>query len=260
MKNAEIFDYASEPRVSRTRCPACLAPSQRAFANQDRYGYRITMAGCHCGLGYLSDVMTREGYQRFYSGDPSPYRQLVWAYMEHTPYDRQVANHRLAAIQRTYGMGLKTWLTSVTGVTPARVLDAGGSTGLVARYACPPGTSITVLDPAPAELIRARGMTQIRGFVEDRLPAGIEPFDLILFCETIDHVVDPIAALQNLEAVLKPDGLLYVDYAWAPMPKIDHPLYFEERSFLALLDRVGLHVAARKTGTNHCGALCVKRR
>ncbi len=79
-------------------------------------------------------------------------------------------------------------------------MDVGGSTGIVAagmRDAF--GSELTVLDPAPDELevAAAAGMETIAGFAEDYEP-GDRRWDLVLLCQTIDHLLDVRATLESM--------------------------------------------------------------
>ena len=258
MTSDAVFHYAREPLVTRIHCPVCDAPGERAFPLSDRYGFPIRVARCPlCRLVYLADVMTRAGYDRLYAGDPSPYRRLVWSQPH---YDQAAARARLRIDQQRYGTDLRDWLV-LTGRVFGQVLDAGGSTGRISTIVAPAAHRV-VVDPARDEIALCQdGAETLTGHLEDGLPDRFtHAFDLILLCETLDHLIDPVAALRTLDDALAPGGLIYLDYVPQAPLKIDHPLYFNEASCLSLLSRLGWHVAARRNPQSwaHRGFLCVR--
>jgi SAM-dependent methyltransferase len=125
-----------------------------------------------------------------------------------------------------------------------------------------------VLDPSPDELAAAaeRGMETIAGFAED-LSAGDRTWDLVLLCQTIDHLLDVAATLSTLRAAVAPDGRMFVDVldlAFAlrrhgrveEAVKIDHPFYLTAPTARAYFARSGLTVVAeRLSGDGHWGFL-----
>ena len=43
-----------------------------------------------------------------------------------------------------------------------------------------------------------------------KLPFADRSFDLVISCETIEHVLDPLASLQEMARVCRPNGVLYL--------------------------------------------------
>ena len=69
-----------------------------------------------------------------------------------------------------------------------------------------------MLDPAPDELAvaAAAGMETIAGFAEDFDP-GERRWDLVLLCQTIDHLLDVRATLESMRRMTAADGHAFVD-------------------------------------------------
>jgi SAM-dependent methyltransferase len=249
--NSEIFNYREHGKALVQQCPVCgNRDLGRVRCLPDRYGYNVMVIACpECGLHYLSETLTRAGYDAFYAG---PYRRLVWAHRWPTkPFEQAESERQLLRSQRIYAQHLAAFLLHFTLPQNARVLDAGGSTGLVGDLLRlqTPIASLTVLDPAADELKLAANAHTIRGYLEDPIAGG--PYNLVLCCETLDHVVDPIAALRNMRKVLAPGGMLFVDVVskktWAMNDsriKIDHPLYWTKGALGAALQKAGFTVEA----------------
>ena len=183
---AEVgYDYAARETEPVEACNLCGSTDLAELARRDRYGYPASLWMCRrCGLGFLSPRLTAAEYGAFYE---DVYRPLVSAF-----HGRRIDAETVQDDQRAYAAELVEFLRANLPAAPASVLDVGGSTGIVAgavRDAF--GAEATVLDPAPDELAvaAAAGMETIAGFAEDFDPGG-RRWDLVLLCQTIDHLLD----------------------------------------------------------------------
>ena len=226
----DIFPYRDLPKVCVPYCPVCQQTAYQVQLERDRYGYRVPFIRCgQCGLGYLAEQLTREGYDRFYA---HAYRALVAFYTGRTRDDLAIAlSHSQSSRGAFLAVMLPRW-----GCQARRLLDAGGSRGGVgAAIAGKIGAaSVTVLDPAPDELPEGH----LRGYLEDPIPGR---YDGVICCETMDHVTDPVRVLRNLRTACP--GWLYADLVTKGDLKIDHPFYWTPESFRRALDQAGWTVA-----------------
>jgi 2-polyprenyl-3-methyl-5-hydroxy-6-metoxy-1,4-benzoquinol methylase len=255
---ALAFDYGAQPKRHVTACNLCGSSAFVVLTHRDRYGYPAEAHGCRrCGLVFLNPVMTPEAYEAFYV---NTYRPLVSAY-----HGRLIDARSIQAEQREYaaerGDCLAPFLQSRRG---RRMLDIGGSTGVVARaLARRFGLEATVLDPAPLETAEAQalGLETIEGLVE-RHDFGTRRFDVIVMCQTIDHLLDLAGTLRRVRALVADDGLFFADIVdfraaylrnWSveEAVKIDHPYYLVELTTAALLERSGLEVLRADYAADH---------
>jgi SAM-dependent methyltransferase len=256
------YDYAAHELEHVRACNLCGSTRHVEVSRIDRYGFPAVLRVCaDCGLGFISPRLDAADYGRFYDG---VYRPLVSAYHGRL-IDAETVQHE----QRDYATELMTFLRSQLVSSPASVLDIGGSTGIVAgavRDAF--GTTATVLDPAPAELAiaAAAGMETIEGFAEDYEP-GTRRWQLVLLCQTIDHLLDIRSIVDAIRRVLADDGRAFVDILDVEFMarrrgsvegavKIDHPYYLTRATAGAYFERSGLAVVAeRMSGDGHWGFL-----
>lgn len=256
MTYGDLFDYDAQPKQWSDWCHLCgasLAAIRALRGRADRYGFHVGLVECTCGLVFLNPRMTAEAYARFY--ESGAYRKLVSAF-----HGREINADTLAAEQYEYAKDLWSFLAPFVSGHVNTVLDVGGSTGVVgATIAEPMGARLTVLDPSSAELAKAAaaGHSCVLGMIEDFDPAG-QKWDLVLFCQTADHVLDLMGTLRKLKDCT--GGWLYVDildFNATRTIKIDHPYYLTERTMRRYLDTVGLDVVlVRHTKDNHIGFLC----
>jgi SAM-dependent methyltransferase len=214
-----------------------------------------------CGLGFLSPRLNADEYAAFYG---NVYRPLVSAY-----HGRRIDAETVQVEQEAYAGELVEFLRLHLEELPADVLDVGGSTGVVAgavRDAF--GTAVTVLDPAPDELAvaAAAGMETVEGFAEEFDP-GDRRWELVLLCQTIDHLLDVAATLRALRLLLAPGGRAFVDVLDVTFMakrrgsiegavKVDHPYYLTRETAIGFFDRAGLDVVAeRMSDDGHWGFL-----
>jgi SAM-dependent methyltransferase len=243
------YDYGAMAALRPAECNLCGASeSGIEISHRDRYGYPATFVVCQrCGLGYLCPRLSATQYEHFYS---KIYRPLVSAY-----HGRRIDAQTVQQDQRVYAAELAPFLLPLLPSTPRTILDVGGSTGVVAKVlATRLHAQVTVLDPAPDELAiaRAAGMETIAGFVEDFDP-GQRTWDLVLLCQTIDHLLDLRSALSALRRMTAPEGCAFVDEVLLRRigsieraVKIDHPYYLTGPTVAALFDLTGFTIIAQR--------------
>jgi len=84
-----------------------------------------------------------------------------------------------------------------------RALDFGGGDGSL--FPDGPGALRLVVDPSGAP--KASGVLAVRGLEE---VAGAD-FDLIMACQVLEHLADPLATVEQLAERLSSDGVLYIE-------------------------------------------------
>lgn len=197
------------PVESLSSCSACGSRQYFVLTPIDRYGLPLRAAMCMvCGLVFQVDRFTTDGFQEFYGG---AYRDLVSAFKGKAEGDIP----RLRAKQEIYGRSLLDAVKDRIGDSSSiqRIADVGGSTGVVAGiFSDHYGASATVVDPGARELGEADGeLATVQATVEDWQPDGT--YDLVLLCNTIEHLHDLAAGFAKLKSALGDDGWLVCDVA-----------------------------------------------
>ena len=196
------------PRLFISACNLCGCERSAVIAEPDRYGFPTRTAMClRCGLFYLVDRFTDEGYAEFYG--KGHYRTLSHLFSGG-------AGHDIAAIHADQSHYGKQMIAALDGYLQfpagARLVDLGGSAGHVAlEFQKAFQMRCTVLDPATDEVAAAQklGLEGITGSIEGWKTD--EKFDLILFCRSLEHVQDLAGVLRKIRGLLGPDGLLFCD-------------------------------------------------
>ena len=106
-----------------------------------------------------------------------------------------------------------------------------------------------------------RGLSTVPGTIES-FDAGSDCFDVVLLCQTLDHVLDASGTLAKLRRLLADDGILFVDVVdfraaylrnWSVegATKVDHPYSFTEDTIEAMLARAGLAIVRKDYAADH---------
>jgi 2-polyprenyl-3-methyl-5-hydroxy-6-metoxy-1,4-benzoquinol methylase len=254
------YDYAAHGTEPVGACNLCGSGDSAVLSRRDRYGYPAPLRMCRrCGLGFLSPRLTAGEYGAFYE---DVYRPLVSAF-----HGRRIDAETVQDDQRGYAAELVELLRATLPSPPASVIDVGGSTGIVSAAVRDAfGSAVTVLDPAPAELdvAAAAGMETIASFAEDFDP-GERRWELVLLCQTIDHLLDVRGTLESMRRMTADDGHAFVDVldlliaarkqgSVEGAAKIDHPYYLTHGTALAALALTGFEpVAERLSEDGHWG-------
>jgi 2-polyprenyl-3-methyl-5-hydroxy-6-metoxy-1,4-benzoquinol methylase len=252
------YDYAAQPKQALTSCNLCGAGEFVILTHHDRYGYPAQAHACrHCGLVFLNPRMTAEAYSRFYDG---VYRPLVSAF-----HGRLIDARTIQAEQREYATERAEFIHPfMTNSLRKTMLDIGGSTGVVAaHFAKEFRLRGTLIDPAPFEVEQAQrlGLETITGLVEQH-DFGTRRFDVVLICQTVDHLLDVAGTLARVRQLLSDNGLLFIDIVdfraaylrnWSVEAaiKIDHPFYLTERTMVAYLRSSGFDVLRSDYAADH---------
>ncbi len=247
------YDYAAQAQERPAGCNLCGAHGQAVeVATRDRYGYPATFVVCRgCGLGYLCPRLSAAQYAHFYS---EIYRPLVSAY-----HGRRIDAETVQLEQHGYAAELAAFLFPLLPSSPQAILDVGGSTGVVGKaLATRLNARATVLDPSLDELAvaRAAGMETVAGFIEDFDP-GKRRWDLVLLCQTIDHLLDVRGTLAALRQMMAAGGRAFVDIVDVDVLlrrigsierviKIDHPYYLTWATVVALFALTGFTIVAEQ--------------
>jgi SAM-dependent methyltransferase len=252
------FDYAGQPKARVERCNLCGESVFVGLTHRDRYGYPANASGCvRCGLVFLDPVMTAAAYGDFYAGT---YRPLVSAF-----HGRLIDARTIQQEQKEYAMERGNLLAPyVEGRGYKTLLDIGGSTGVVAdAFARRFGIRATIVDPAPLETAQAQalGIETIEGLIE-HVDLGSRQFDVVVLCQTVDHLLDVSGTLRRLRDLIAPGGLFFIDIvdfraaylrnaSVEAAIKIDHPYYLTEATMTAYLARTGFQVARVDYAADH---------
>lgn len=201
--------------------------------------------------------MTADAYGRFYDG---VYRPLVSAF-----HGRLIDARTIQDEQREYAIERAEFIRPFISNAPRKtMLDIGGSTGVVAaHFAKAFGLRGTLIDPAPLEVEEARrlGLETITGLVEEH-HFGDRRFDVVIICQTVDHLLDVAGTLARVRQLLSDSGLLFIDIVdfraaylrnWSVEDaiKIDHPYYLTEQTMVAYLRRSGFEVLRSDYAADH---------
>ncbi len=144
-----------------------------------------------------------------------------------------------------------------------RLLDVGAADGLLSRLFTARGWRVTAMerDPARAAAGRASCDRMIVADLDRDIPVLEETFDVIVYGDVLEHLVDPLRTLVTLDERLAPGGLVVVsipnvahlwirlsllvgrfEYADRGILDRTHVHFFTERSLRELLARAGLRV------------------
>jgi SAM-dependent methyltransferase len=140
-------------------------------------------------------------------------------------------------------------LSRIRKIENSTVIDIGGARGLNFKYFLPHNLCY-VVDYVEHDLLRG---VKYLCKSSQHIPEFIKA-DVVLFCHTLEHVLDPVEEINNIKKVLKPNGLLYIEVppgCWKQEYKnirnfITHINFFSEGSLQYLLDMCGLKIKSLK--------------
>jgi 2-polyprenyl-3-methyl-5-hydroxy-6-metoxy-1,4-benzoquinol methylase len=235
------------PASSTANVPCALcgsAENQPLFA---KAGYQLVRC-VRCELVQVANPPSDEELARIYSFD--------------TGYHQGVQSARLDKLH--LGEARKHHGFVSAELEPGRLLDVGCSVGAYLRVAREQGWQVVGLEFSrdTSEIARSQhGLEVVTGSLADHpFPPG--SFDLVTLWDVIEHLRDPVAALERAHELLRPGGVLamstpnidglfprasYPLARWIrywPHPEPPHHLFqFSKRTIEGLLDRAGFELS-----------------
>ena len=152
------------------------------------------------------------------------------------------------------------WLGAGQG---RRLLDVGAADGLLSRQLTERGWRVTAIegDPALAQAGARHCERMITLNLDREIPLGEGPFDVIVYGDVLEHLVDPLRVLVELDRSLGPNGVVIIsvpniahlwirllllvgrfDYLDRGILDQSHLRFFTERSLRAMLADAGLSI------------------
>lgn len=156
---------------------------------------------------------------------------------------------------RTFEKALKNILSRTNALSIRSVFDIGAGSGAFLRACKDAGLSVNGCEPNVwlTRWARQKHSIEILPLPFDEL-AMSKTFDLVSLWDVIEHISDPNATLTKAKSILKPGGVLvvnYPDYTAFPARSLGrrwpfwltaHYWYFTEQTMSRLLEKHGLRV------------------
>lgn len=182
-------------------CLICGSKNYEALSEKDRYGLYMPIAICRdCGLVQAAPRMTQESYNHFYNDG---HRRLYVG--KENPDDTY--------FQGRYRAGKSTFdfLSKHINIKGKRILEVGCGSGAILKYLHDSGGDVKGIDLSRAYLEYGRERYNLDLSNTDLfdLPDRHE-FDLIIYSDVLEHILNPREHLNKIKRLLKEDGLLYI--------------------------------------------------
>ncbi len=225
-------------------CNYCGSDKQRVIYDRDIY----PVVSCAvCGLCFLSPRPADKSLKKLYN---SVYFEGKTAGVGYTSYNllkndlSEEAKKRITLIKRYQSNGT--------------LLDAGCGYGSFLKVASDNGFTVMGCDVAEEAIQQVKKTFHLPARVAEikpeKLPKG--PFDVITAWDVIEHMTNPLEALESFRMVQKPNGYLFMTtpditsidakllgkywYGYKKIP--EHTYFFSKKSIACLLEKAGYTV------------------
>ncbi len=200
----------------------------------------------NCDLVFLSPRPSRDEIGSFY---PKNYQEDML---------RILAKANASPLMR-FGFDMIRKRRTPMTAAPGRVLDIGCSNGALLAALRDRGWQVEgiEMDEAAARYAReTRGLKVTQGSAEDALPEmPSDAFDAVTMWHLLEHLHDPVGALEQVRRILKPGGMLmlevpdyssppasWFDVCWFPLDIPRHLYHFTRPTLNKALARAGLRL------------------
>ena len=214
---------------ARVACPICNTEgAPRLFLAKDRVHHLPGIFGihrcAHCHAHFVRPSLSEQGRAGYYPEEYGRYRvDKSLGKKNYTGWQRFVLEHRYGypknhgtgsnALQRAVAFLLSGF--TAKGVIPyrgdGRILDIGAGGGSYLYQLKQWGWETYGVEPSAtgARQAQSLGLAVHHGtLAEARLPNSF--FDVVRLSNVLEHLPDPLTVFEEIDRILKPDGLVYV--------------------------------------------------
>lgn len=188
------------------RCPACgnrqhdiIKPIDLLIPQRLALQGKFNVVACHsCGMVF-HDVVHQESRETYYNS----YTGEISAYPPPAPEQNALNQMTLEFIRSNLVIGPK-----------AEILDIGCSFGITLLALREAGfQKLHAVDPDHAAIayLRSMGISAKIGLATEHFGEFNKKFDLIIIRHVLEHLYDPLLAINNARQWLKPGGHIYIE-------------------------------------------------
>lgn len=244
-------------------CPVCGAPlGPIVLASRDRlHGLAGTysVARCvSCGLAVTLPLAGAQELASFYPKSYGAYRLPRGA--------AGLVSRLIRAGQERQALGTAP-LARLTELPPGRLLEIGSGRGDLASWFVRRGWSVTGVEPSAeaGDVARSRGVDARVGTLADVELDG-EAYDAVVFRQSLEHVIEPVADLRRTLGALRPGGIAIISVpnfgcwqrrvfggAWFHLDLPRHRFHFDASALQETLHRAGFEGVAISTSSSSVG-------
>jgi len=171
-------------------------------------------------------------------------------------------------------------LISTLGAGRLRILEVGCASGYLSAYLKTFGHWVSGVEPSPAAAAAARAVLDevhagdFDSYLAATAGATTPPFDVIIFADVLEHLIDPAHTLRECRSVLAPEGhvaisvpnvthggirgmLLEGHWTYAELGILDrtHLRFFSRDGFIDLLDEAAFDLVELRRTTMSLDAM-----
>ncbi|MEW6087958.1 MAG: class I SAM-dependent methyltransferase [bacterium] len=229
-------------------CPICSCLEKTILYKQNFNNKAISLienydvAVCKdCGFGYADNIPSQADFNNYYA---------VMSKYEFNYKDGIVSNDYIDHYTK-----IVNFLIPHIKDKNARILDIGCSTGgLLSIFKLNGYSNLSGIDPSPSCVRSAKELYDIEASVSDISNFNTSgKYDLIILSAVLEHLVDFNDSMQKIRALLKDNGLLFIEvpdaerfylYISAPFQQfsIEHINYFSQYSLKKFLSNFSFKI------------------
>jgi SAM-dependent methyltransferase len=241
--------------IHYTNCPVCGSSDIKNILSAKDYtvsGETFVIAECNsCSLRFTQDVPTADYIAPYYKSED---------YISHTNTSKGLINRMYQHVRKRTMTKKRRLIERSTGLKKGKLLDVGSGVGTFVQEMKEHGWEVTGIEPDADARAVAKKLYDLELSGSDKfyhLPPG--SFDAITLWHVLEHVDDLSAYTQQLKALLKENGKLFIavpnytskDAAiykehWAAYDVPRHLYHFSPRSMRVLMEKNGLKLLGYK--------------
>jgi len=212
---------------AQSPCPCCGTVQACIVATRDgKTGQSLTTLACDtCGLGRIDPLPSTDELRQWYA---QSYRQEYKSAFQ--PALRHVLRAGRVALDRWHWLQAQGWANPMLGHR-LNTLDIGASSGEFVCLMQHLGFDALGLEPHQGYASYASEHLQLnvrQGSVQDlpSLPRD-KGWDLVSMFHVLEHLSDPVAALETIARGMSDQGVLFIEVPNATRPCSPHYMFFK---------------------------------